>query len=69
MVLIDTKNSQKRLVHAPRSQNSLTPPTVLSVELNEDEDVQWQWTHYPNGESVVTGYTIVKKENSQQLEQ
>jgi len=69
MTLIDTKNNQKRLVYAPRSDNSITPSVILSVELNEDEDVRWQWTHYPNGKSVVTGYTIVKKDNLKQSEQ
>lgn len=34
---------------------------VLSVWLEEDEDVQWTWTYWPNGENSITGYTIVKK--------
>jgi hypothetical protein len=32
---------------------------VLSVELNEDEDVVWHWTHFADGRSAVTGYSIV----------
>jgi len=35
---------------------------MISVVLGDDEDVCWYWTHYPNGESVVTGYEIVKKD-------
>ena len=34
--------------------------SVLSVTLNDDEDVFWRWTHHQDGRSVVTGYTIVK---------
>ena len=36
--------------------------SVISVKLDEDEDVRWCWTHYPGGRSVVTGYEIIKKE-------
>jgi hypothetical protein len=36
------------------------PGQVLSVELGNDEEVIWQWTHRPDGTSVVTGYEIVK---------
>ena len=34
---------------------------VISVKLEEDEEVQWTWTYWPNGENSITGYTIVKK--------
>lgn len=34
---------------------------VLGVWLAEDEEVHWQWTHNPDGQSLVTGYTITKK--------
>jgi hypothetical protein len=51
----------KRIVLAPSSTGMLIPGGVLSVMLDEDEDVEWQWTHYADGRSVVTGYRIVKK--------
>jgi hypothetical protein len=35
------------------------------VELSEDEEVIWQWTHRPDGPSAVTGYEIVKKTEEQ----
>jgi hypothetical protein len=52
---------KKRIVQAPSSGSSDLPGQVLSVELSEDEEVSWQWTHRPDGTSVVTGYDIVKK--------
>jgi len=55
------KTEKKRIVHAPSSDSSAMPGQVLSVELGEDEEVIWQWTHRENGSSVVTGYEIVKK--------
>jgi hypothetical protein len=53
--------SKKRTVCAPQSEASSKPPAVLSVELDEDEKVEWAWTHTSDGTSVVTGYTITKK--------
>lgn len=55
------KAEKKRVVQAPSSGSSDSPGQVLSVELGEDEEVNWQWTHRPDGTSVVTGYEIVKK--------
>lgn len=61
------KAEKKRIVQAPSSGSSDLPGQVLSVELGEDERVIWQWTHRPDGTSVVTGYDVVKKteENSE----
>lgn len=35
-------------------------PAVVSVLLDEGEDVEWVWTHAADGMSVVTGYKIAK---------
>jgi hypothetical protein len=55
------KAEKKRIVEAPSSGGSDSPGQVLSVELNENEEIIWQWTHRPDGTSAVTGYEIVKK--------
>ncbi|HEU0184208.1 MAG TPA: hypothetical protein VFS27_02775 [Blastocatellia bacterium] len=52
---------KKRVVQAPSAGGSDSPGQILSVELGEDEQVVWQWTHRPDGTSVVTGYEIVKE--------
>ena len=51
----------KRVVYPP--QPMLVPgyPAVTHVVLEEDEDVEWQWTHFEDGRTIVTGYTIIKK--------
>jgi hypothetical protein len=59
------KAEKKRIVQAPSSGSSDSPGQVLSVELSEDEQVVWRWTHRPDGTSVVTGYEIVKKAEEQ----
>jgi len=58
---------KKRIVQAPSSGGSDLSGQVLSVQLGEDEEVIWQWTHCPDGTSAVTGYEVVKKteENSE----
>jgi len=48
-------------VYAPQPKDDSEPPAVISVELDEVEDLEWIWTHTLDGESVVTGYTIIKK--------
>lgn len=57
----DRKTDQKRVVYAPQPSKISTPPSVLSVELSNNEEVEWQWTHFPNYQSVITGYKIVSK--------
>jgi hypothetical protein len=37
------------------------PPALLGVRVDEDEDVEWQWTHFVDGRSVVTGYRVVPR--------
>jgi hypothetical protein len=50
-----------RVVFAPQVGSLDKSAQVISVELNEDEDVRWKWTHYPDGKSAVTGYEMIKK--------
>ena len=52
---------QRRTVYAPKTKGDAEHPAVISVELNEDEDVEWTWTHTADGKSVVTGYIITKR--------
>ena len=57
----DEKTPQKQVVLAPQSHASIASGSVLSVEIDSDEDVEWQWMHFPNGQSAVMGYKIAKK--------
>ncbi len=50
---------QKRLITAPLTETFGPENSVLNVLLDEDEEVQWHWTH-SEGRSIVTGYEIVK---------
>ena len=48
-------------VMPPAADNYLRPPALLSVEVDEGDDIEWIWTHYADGRSAVTGYRIVPK--------
>ena len=48
----------KRIIYAP--QADVAPGVALSVELAEDEEVEWQWSYGPGSERRITGYQIKK---------
>ncbi|MEM8777334.1 MAG: hypothetical protein AAGF26_00390 [Cyanobacteria bacterium P01_G01_bin.49] len=66
MIATDNQGNKKRIVTAPQQSLHLgsiranIPSTVISVEVAEDESVQWIWTTYADGQKVVTGYNIIK---------
>ncbi|WP_019506053.1 hypothetical protein [Pleurocapsa sp. PCC 7319] len=66
MIVTYNQERKKRIVTAPSSTFSLSinainiPSTIISVEVAEDESVEWIWTVYPDGSKVVTGYDIIK---------
>lgn len=53
---------EKRIVHPPATEGTERTSSVLSVALAEDEEVNWLWTHLPDGRSLVTGYEVIKKD-------
>ncbi|MGH9832899.1 MAG: hypothetical protein ACREBD_15570 [Blastocatellia bacterium] len=55
------EKKNKRVVVAPQAGGADSSGQVISVELNDGEEVIWRWTHYPDGTSAVTGYEIIKK--------
>jgi len=52
-------------VFAPENSNACISGALISVNVQIDEDVNWVWTHLPNGQSAVTGYQVIKKESHQ----
>jgi len=54
----DGKN--KRTIQAPSSSDATKPGAFISVDVDLDQDVEWIWTHYPDGRSAVTGYRVVQ---------
>jgi len=50
----------KRRVQAPAPEHGHPENSILSVLVDEDEDVQWHVT-YRDGKRFVTGYDVVKR--------
>jgi len=50
-----------RAMSAPNAGWHVRPLALLSVRVDEDEEIEWQWTHFVDGRSVVTGYRIVNR--------
>lgn len=59
------EDTPKRIVPVPQPilVSSSQPPAnrVISIELGDDEDVEWLWASMPDGSKYVSGYTIVQK--------
>lgn len=53
---------KRRVVQAPSAGVMQGSSAVFNVELGDNEDVEWLWTHYADGQSVVTGYRIINKD-------
>ena len=60
MIIANSQENQKRIVTAPQANLFLDsaatniPSTIISVELNENEEVEWIWATYQNGQRVVS---------------
>ena len=50
-----------RIVMAPAPTGPGAFNRIVSVVLEEDQDVIWEWTRSPNGAEFVSGYTIVPR--------
>jgi hypothetical protein len=57
----------RRIVQSPCTEFRADSSPVFNVELGDGEDVEWIWSHYGNGQSLITGYTIIRRagENSE----
>ena len=60
----NTQGDNHRIVIVPQpvvTGSELPSNRLLTVAVQEDEDVEWTWSSLPNGQQYVSGYTIVKK--------
>ena len=54
MSSINSQPKQKKVVYAPPPSDSSLFTSIYSIEINEDEEVEWQWLELPDGNRVVT---------------
>lgn len=61
---IDNQPKQKKVVYAPSPSAPSLFSSIYSIELNEGEQVEWQWLELPDGSRVVTNYKIISQRES-----
>ncbi len=62
MSSINSQIRQKKTVYAPAPTASYLFSSIYSIEINEDEEVEWQWLELADGNRVVTNYKILSKQ-------
>lgn len=65
MSSIQTETKQTKVVYAPSPSSSYLLTSIYSIEIYEDEEVEWKWLELPDGHRVVTNYRILIKESAQ----
>lgn len=65
MSSIQTETKQTKVVYAPSPSSSDLFTSIYSIEIYEDEEVEWKWLELPDGNRVVTNYRILNKESEQ----
>lgn len=50
-----------RTVFAPAPMGRGAVNRIVSVVLDDEQDVIWEWTHLPGGARFVSGYTVVPR--------
>ena len=63
---MDSIHSAKRtkVVYAPLPSSSDMFSSIYSIEITEDEEVEWQWLTLPDGSRVVTDYKIIYRQRN-----
>ena len=66
MSSINSRVKPKKTVYAPSPSDSSLFTSIYSIEINEDEEIEWQWLELPDGNRVVTNYRIIGKGETKQ---
>lgn len=53
-----------KLIYAPPPSNSNMLTSIYSIEIHENQEVEWLWLVLPDGSRVVTDYKIVNKQQN-----
>ncbi len=61
---INNQAKQKKVVYAPFPPDSSLFTSIYSMEIDEGEEVDWQWLELSDGNRVVTNYKIICKRAS-----
>ena len=62
----NSQDKRKKVVYAPSPSDSSLFTSIYSIEINENEEVEWQWFELPDGNRVVTNYKIISRRKAKQ---
>ncbi len=62
---MNSQQKNKKVVDAPPPSNSSLFTSIYSIEIAEDEEVEWHWLELPDGSRVVTDYKIISQPKNQ----
>ena len=65
----NSETKRKKVVYAPSPTDSSIFASIYSIEINEDEEVEWQWLELPDGNRVVINYKILSTRKIKQNQQ
>ena len=66
MTSVNSPQKPKKIVYAPLPTDSDIFISIYSIEINENEEVEWQWLELPDGNKVVTNYKILRKQETKE---
>lgn len=53
--------ARTRTVRAPLPTDPSIPPSIFSIEVSEEVEVEWQWLELPDGNRVAIDYCIIER--------
>ena len=66
MSSMNDQTRQKKIVYAPSPSDPSLFTSIYCIEIDEDEEVEWQYLEFPDGSRVVTNYKILSKREIKQ---
>jgi hypothetical protein len=60
-----TEEKNTYICYAPPPTDPSIAPSIYYIEVTVGIQVEWQWTHLPDGNRVVTDYKLTPPENDE----
>jgi hypothetical protein len=58
------ESNSKKIVNAPPPSDLSMFTSIYSIEIEEHQEVEWQWLELPDGNKVVTDYNVIQTKTS-----
>lgn len=53
------KSNSKKVIIAPEPTDSSIIPSIYSITIAANEEIEWKWLEFPDGNRVVINYNII----------